>query len=443
MGLFSRLFRHEEEIGHTPDIQFGRFSDSYKKEFKYDAWDRAMVQFEDGHYLDCFELFFEYLRDDIQENIKIERTADKLTFILYQGSKKIMGWADENKLRAEAKIVIADELHIGFMRRLMEDNFELKYSRYALDKDNVITLLFDTYTSDASPYKLYAALKELATQADKKDDILISEFSSLKAIHTGHIRKVSEKEKDIKFDFFISQIKETIHEITEGKLNVSHFPGGVSYLLLDLAYRLDYLLKPEGYVMDELEKIHRLFFGTSKFSAQRKNEEMIKVYKDLITRSRDDFGKEIYDVIATFGVTMPSGHERFKELVDNEISKADWYFEHNHLSYAEAISGYIAGYSLFNYSLPEPDKELLHLIYQIRYHEYFTQLGFKTNLVKDEKIQPSEVKRRVKGIINKNSKDYPHMQLNTKSLDYRNMATFTKSMVVQIGYMNLNRPKKT
>jgi len=174
MGLFSRLFRQEEDTKEIPDIQFGRFSDSYKKEFKYDAWDRAMVKFDNDHYLDSFELFFEYLKDDIQDNIQVERTQEKLNFTLFQGSKKIMGWADETKFRAEAKIVVAEELHIGFMRRLMEDNFELKYSKFALDKDSVITLVFDTYASDASPYKLYAALKELATQADKKDDILVS-----------------------------------------------------------------------------------------------------------------------------------------------------------------------------------------------------------------------------------------------------------------------------
>ena len=90
--------------------------------------------------------------------------------------KKAVGKANIEKVTIEAKIAKTDTLNIGFMRRLLERNFQLRYSRFALDEENNITIRFDTSVLDGSPYKLYYALKELTTNADKLDDLLIDDL---------------------------------------------------------------------------------------------------------------------------------------------------------------------------------------------------------------------------------------------------------------------------
>ena len=88
-----------------------------------------------------------------------------------------MEWRTIQKLRCSARIAKGEQLNVGLLRRLIEHNYGLKYSRYALDAEGYITIVFDTFLLDGSPYKLYYALKEIATHADKQDDLLISEFN--------------------------------------------------------------------------------------------------------------------------------------------------------------------------------------------------------------------------------------------------------------------------
>ena len=50
MSFFDNLFGRKEVIKHQPEIVFGRYSDSYKTEKEYDAWDKALSFFEEENY---------------------------------------------------------------------------------------------------------------------------------------------------------------------------------------------------------------------------------------------------------------------------------------------------------------------------------------------------------------------------------------------------------
>ena len=239
MGIFDRLFRSSGSNDPQPDIKFGRYSDSYKEPENYDAWDEALEKFEEEDYIDSYLKFFRYLSDEKEENVKFREEKGGITFELYQGSKKITGFANTHKIKAEAKIARTKALNVGFMRRLMEKNFTLKYSRFALDEENNITIVFDTYTLDGSPYKLYYALKEVATNADKQDDLLLDEFRMLQPVDTSHLKDLPEAEKEVKYRYIVDQVNRVLREIGEGDLNSDQYPGGIAYLLLDLIYRLD------------------------------------------------------------------------------------------------------------------------------------------------------------------------------------------------------------
>ncbi len=103
---------------------------------------------------------------------------------------------------------------------------------------------FDTELSTATPNKLYYGLKELATKADKQDDLLLSEFGFLQPVDTDHINQLPEQEKEVKYDFLQKWIRSTLEYIET--LDPEKFSGGISYLLLTLVFRIDYLISPEG-----------------------------------------------------------------------------------------------------------------------------------------------------------------------------------------------------
>ena len=61
---------------------------------------------------------------------------------------------------------------------------------------------------DASPYKLYFAFKEVATKADKLDDLLIDEFEVLHHTDESLLLHSSEQEKEVKYQFIVEEIKD-------------------------------------------------------------------------------------------------------------------------------------------------------------------------------------------------------------------------------------------
>lgn len=439
MNLLKRIFRTKPSAAE-PTIKFGRFSDSYKEEERYLEWDKSLAAFEKGDYLEAFELFLKYLQND-QDNLTYTRENDIIEFQLYQGSKKITGRADQEKIAAEANVAIAEVTNIGFLRKLIELNFHLKYSRYALDDQDTITLTFTSYMLDASPYKLYYALKELSVNADKQDDILLDEFDSLKSINTGHLQVISEEEKEIKAAYLHEELDKVIDIVENGKLDFQKYPGGKSYLILATVYKLDYLLRPEGSTMEIFEKLHKTFFTKNGKSEQRRNHDLLKKLKIIVKRDPETFHKELYEVKSTFGITAPTSHDRLKELIDDEIHNMDWYIQNNHQEVAISIPTYIVGYALFNHAVPLPDKELFTLFYKILNQRFFNDLGFSLDLKTENKLNKAKIVASIREIEKKMNAEYPKFSPNTSQLVFTSITRFAKSYLLMMRDLDVTKIK--
>jgi len=439
MSIFSKIFNRKPSDDLQPKIGFGRYSDSYKTDDKYDYWDKAVIEFENKHYHNSNKLFFEYLKDKESKNVFFKDLGESLEFTIYQGSKKITGYTTDKKIFAESKIARINDKHIGFLRKLVEMNFNLRFSRFALDEENNITMVFNSFLLDTSPYKLYYALKELATSSDKQDDILIKEFSGLEPINTGHLRAIEPEEKEIKYRFLIEELDDSIHEFENGKLNTINFPGGISYFLLSKIYKLDYLLKPEGQTMGTFEKIHMDFFTKNGDGPHEKNKQILKDLKKLVQTKKQDFDNELYEVLSTFGVTAPTSHRQYIAFADSELPKMDWYIDNNHPKIARSIPDYIVGYSLFNYALPAPLKKLLHCYYEIIENDFFKSPKYDLKLRKEKTLNQQAIKKHILSVTKKYHKEYPYFIPNIKMLDFTNEISFCKSFIQMTREVNLSK----
>jgi len=430
MGLFDKIFGKNHELASQPNIQFGRYSDSYKSAKQYDAWDVALEKFEEKNYLESFSKFFEYLNDKKENNVVWSRENGTINFEIYQGSKKIAGEANDKEFKASSKVVKTESLNIGFMRRLVESNFDLKYSKFALDTENDIVIVFSTSSLDGSPYKLYFALKELATNADKQDDLLLDEFDSLTPLSNQHIQDLSTTEKEIKFQLIHQKINSVLKEIDTGKLSPDKYPGATAYLLLDLVYRLDFLVSSEGYMTDLLERMHRKYFENDGKATAQKNLAMKKEFIKLLERPKEECFKEMYRVKATFGITSPVNLDKIVSFIEGELGNMDWYHENNHHNVALAIPGYIIGYCLFNYAVPKPVLDLFLLYYQITEPEYFRELGFTNNYLKEDKtLDAKAIKRAFERIEAANKNRYTKFKIKDGSIKYESLPLFAKSFL--------------
>ena len=441
MGFFNRIFGYSYTEEPQPDISFGRYSDSYKTDKQYQHWDLALANFEQKKYKDCYLHFFEFLKDENEQNLKYWPEDQDIRFELYQGSKRITGKANAESFKAQAKIAKADPLNVDFMRRLMEQNFNLKYSRFSIDQDNHLTIIFDTHSLDGSPYKLYHALKELAINADKQDDLLIDEFQYLEPVDIQHLIALSADEKNLKYDYIIAEINRTLSIIDEGPLKVDQHAAGFAYLLLNLIYKLDYLIKPEGYMMEALERANRHYFASDQLPTKVKINHLKEELLKIVSRPKQTMAKEMYRVICTFGITNPANHNRVVSLINTDLINMDWYEKNGHLDIAQAIPGYIVGYCMFNYAIPKPVRDLFHLYFKITESKFFQKLGFTTLFYEPDhqKFNKRTIRKAIDHIESNNRNIFPKFHPNFQELVFDNLLSFSRSYLTMIKHLDLTK----
>ena len=436
MSIWNRLFGNKAEpTTPQPRIKFGRYTDSYKQKPQYEAWEAALNKFEEQDYLGSYNALFRYLRDEGEDNVRWVEDNGNIKFEILQGSKRVTGTANAQKFVAEARIVYADNLGVTVMRRLVESNFVLEYSRYGLDDDNNLVIKFDTSSLDGSPYKIYYALKEVAASADKQDDLLLDEFGvNLKPIDMGSKTDIGQIEKEVKYNFIIDKIQSVLEFIDSKKLDGEKYPGGISYLLLDTAYRIDYLTTPEGFLMETVERMHRTYFSTEEKSMLLKNIGLRKELSKVLIRSKELIFSELYATTSTFGILVPKQHDALASLIEGELSNMDWYEANKHDSVALAIPGYIVGFALFNYALPKPDRELLVFYYHIFEPTLFLSLGFTPQYFNTQTgvFDQKAIKKGIKDIVEPNVDMHPKLTPDYGSLDFKTPAKFARSYLLML-----------
>jgi hypothetical protein len=441
MSFWEKIFGNKsEQKVSEPHIQFGRYSDSYKQKAQYEAWDESLKQFEEENYLESYRIFFKYLRDDKEDNVRWIEENGGIQFEILQGSKRISGFADARQLKAVARIAHAKELSVAFMRRLVESNYSLDYSRYALDDDNNLVIKFDTSTLDGSPYKLYYALKEVAINADKQDDLLIDEFETLlEPLDLGSKVELSETEKDAKYRFIKENIEGVFAEIDKGSLNADKYPGGISYILLSAVYKIDFLTSPEGFLMETVERIHRAYFDTDNKTSLQKNVAIRKELEKVLLRTEESIKGELYATTSTFGILSPNQHETLVTLIDGELPNMDWYEENKHTKIALSVPGYIVGTALFNYALPKPLKDMLELYHRIMEPDFFKELGFIPSYFDTQKevFEQKEIKNAVRRIIEANKEKYNNLSPDFATLDFKSPCRFARTYLMMIRNLDL------
>jgi len=285
-----------------------------------------------------------------------------------------------------------------------EDGLYLENFSHLLEflKDDELNNL--TYTEDRGviTFQFYQGSKLIKGTADrnklKHDDILLAEYESLSKVGDHHISKVPQETKDIKYRFIRTRIQSLLDLIDSGKINIQKYPAGLCYLIIDLAYKIDYLVKPEGYTLDLVEEIHQTYFQSKSQDIHAKNQKIIQRLKTWMDRPRANFDDEIYEVISTFGITMPSGHDKLAECIESELPNMDWYYDNKYDDVALAIPSYLVGYLMFSYALPDPDRDFLHLLYEIIETDYFTEMGFSNKYWKKGALNASVIKKQISKI---------------------------------------------
>jgi hypothetical protein len=435
--VFDKLFGWVRKKEEDPPVPLGRYSDNNKSVQKVQRWTDADELFKEKEYLKSIEAFFDYLCDEEQQNVQVNRQNGSFDFTLYQGSKIVRGKIENERIIAETAVAKMPEPSIPVMRRLLEMDFHLYYSRYAL-KDNVILMLFDSDVVAATPNKLYYGLKELATKADKQDDLLISEFKFLQPVDTEHIVPLSDQEKELKLNFLLKWIKETL-DYTD-QLDAEKFSGGISYLLLTLVFRIDYLISPEGKILSELEKIASSYYSKDDKSSPERNPVMIEGFKKLLNKPKEEIFAQFFRSKYTFAIVVPHNMKAVSEAIQTALQNMVWYRDNNYPDIANKVMEYGFAFSQYSYSLPKPLSDLFRLFMQINYGEFFKALGFQTVYYDEGKNQFNEdaIDDKIDSIIYYWKSKYQVLAFKTKKLKFDTLVNFNQSFLQEVSELNFD-----
>lgn len=435
--VFDKLFGKSRKKADDPAISFGRYSDNNKSVEKVSRWTAADNLFKQQDFHGSVEAFFDYLRDDQAQNVVLDRNGSQGTFQVYQGSKVVRGEFDGNHLQAEITLARMPQPSVPVMRRLLDMNFNLYYCRYALDKDR-LCMRFNSSIKTANPNKLYYGLRELATKADKLDDLLVQEFASLQTIDTEHVIEIPSAEKEVKYNFLQQSIKETVDYIAS--LDAEKFSGGIAYLLLTLAFRIDYLICPEGKLLNELEKIVEIYFKKDEKQTIERNKGMIDGYRKMMERTRDEVFPFLFRSRHTFAIVTPQHHKSIADGIINSHNNVTWYRDNAYPLIANKVVEYGFSFSQYSYSLPKPLADLFRVFMQVNYSNYFSALGFGTRYydAAGNRFDTDAIKNRINDIIAGWKSKYPKMEFRTTALQFGDLLQFNLSFTTEISIMNFD-----
>ncbi len=437
VNFLARLFLPKAKPD-PPDLLLGRYTDAFKTEKQLANWERAQACYKKGQVVEAGEALLHYLRDDTRQNVQWEGSEEGIRFSLLQGSQRIVGQITPERVRAESTLAQAETLSVGFMRRLMEFNFQLNFCRFALSPNNALVLCFDTPAADASPIRLSRALRELAIWADKHDDLLVDEFCVL-VRSNAESKPIPQAEKEAKYLFMCQQIRQAFEWMDKGDPDPGQHPVWYAYLLLALIYRIDYLVRPEGFVMDVLERASRAYFAQSQ--AERDVSARVQMLRrelqKILDRPREQVLAELYRTESTFGIALPTPFDRLVQVIDNELSAMNLPLEKGYNALAMAVPRYIVGRTLFQYVPPKPVYELLRLFMRATEPEFFRALGLPVWVKPNGQMDKGYLLQAVEEIVRRNRSEYPNFQPQVKRLDFSSLLRFSKTFLEMISRLNL------
>lgn len=425
-------------------IDAGRYSDNNKSPDKINKWYKAEDLYKAKQYEESVLAFFNYITDEREGNVTLQNTNGKnFNFQILQGSKRILGSYDGKKIVGEVSLAIMDYPGVAIMRRLLELNYNLYYTRAALKDDKTLCLLFDTDISTASPEKMYYGLRELAISGDRQDDLLIADFSTLKGTDTNNTQQLSSGEIAIKYKYFKNWITGTLQEVEV--LNQDSFSGAIAYMLLGLVYRIDFFFTPEGPLFSDLEKIYRIYWEKKEQVALVERNRLMKLaIKKLLDVTLEAFTFSVYNATYTFSAGTPPSSEKVREHIINANKDAQWYIENKHPEIAVRLVAYGLLHNQFIYSMPKVQTSLIKILMAVIHHDYCTELwpDVKFYDAEHKKFNRDLIEHTTNKALEAFKERYEHIRWDNERIRYNTLFDFCISYSEQIANLNL-KTKRT
>ncbi len=413
---------------------FGRFISEEKTNAQQMEYQKSKKAFKEQRFLDGYAHYFNYLNFEKINNIHYSKDDINLNFRIIQGSAIIKGNITPRHLKASANIAYTVKDNIAVMRRLLEKNYMYTYSTYYLENDTLRAKIYCDNIS-LSPQKIFFPLRELAINIDKEKELLLDEFNDLEGIELDHIEVMDAHLKEMKLRFFREWIDKTEQNIS--LMPTQEQSGAIAFVWLVLLLKIDYFVTPRGKLAyDIYEAISEYYLDDNKL-VEEKNDALEKAvikFKDL---DSSKLSKSLYQVKQTFDIFNPNTLDEVHNFINETLAKAIWYKEHRYEEIMLSIYEYLGLYTLYNFDMNSCLRELIQLNVRVHNTDFHSAIGYDS-LFKEEKLNSHKLNTLIKDIINKNTKQYPHLLHFEEELNYETLEKFHHSYFLALNNLNFS-----
>jgi hypothetical protein len=242
----------------------------------------------------------------------------------------------------------------------------------------------------------------------------------------------------VKYSFFQQELSAAFSLLEQRQPNPEQYPSGYAYLLLSTAFRLDYLVRPEGFSMDLIERAYLGYFSKTELRAATKVQQLAQQLRQLQGRTSEQLYAELYRTRSTFGANMTVNEERVKTLIRGELPKMEWSVQQKHPEAIQmAVPDYIVGYALYIYAMPEPIRAFFHLCFQITRPAFFRDLGFTDALsTRTDLLAKKIITKAILDTAAPFQKNYRRLKPNLSLLSFETMPLFARSYLMMVAEMD-------
>ncbi|WP_373034602.1 hypothetical protein [Sulfurimonas sp.] len=434
MNWLNFFYNKTTQLRHS----FGRGINANISPNEEELFNKSYEAFEKQDILKAYNCFFKSLEnfsgEISNENITTDLDGDRLNFVLYQGSAKVVGVVTQNNLYAEVIMLKTADAQVALKRYILERNYQLTYAYYFSDDEYIkLKLYHDNKT--ASPQKIFFPLREIALNADFDKEYIKTEFSDVILQDTGHIVKLDAEELQIKYDFLHNWIDEVETKIS--KLPTNDNTGMQSFLYLNILFKMDYLLVPKCEIYQKTSRKIQTYFSDEGSTTESKNEELRKYIVKLKEMNFEDFSTKFYNAKYTFNPMEKTSHEEISNFISESFIKIRWYKNNRYNQIIPTIYKYISFYILYNYGLNPVTKALMHTLVEIQNPAFFKALDY-TPLYDEEKktFAKKTIISKIEDAITPHQSQYKELKPFGDELNFSSLNELSNSYLIQLKHLN-------
>jgi len=234
--------------------------------------------------------------------------------------------------------------------------------------------------------------------------------------------------------YYRKWISDTLQRVSG--MNHEQMSGGISYIYLNLLYKLDYFLIPQGTILSDIERMSWAYFNDKDLPVLQKINNLEEDFKKLLAYDDEKVKSNFYKTKGTFGIVPPTGKQGVDDVINNNINNIKWYVDNNHPEIAMNILEYISGYTLFTYGLNVSLRKLLGLLMRIINSDFVLEINGDAGLTMNDVPNRDMIVKEFNEYISLDKGEYPEIVLNYENIKFDTKFNFVKTTIEEILKLN-------